>query len=186
MTIVNLNDVKTVGSASMQNGDFLTFDGLPNNKFSLIIPSLPNVVFFLQTFSLPEIRVNEIEIPTRFVDYNGIGEKLDYQPFQVSFLVDKYSRNWVSVFNWMKSMTVGGTNVDKTDDIVLMIDGKEFIRFMGAWPMTLTSYRLDSTVETFTYVTASVTFNYDYLEVLGQFATTDSAYTSPIDFSSQV
>ena len=181
MTTVNLSDVTTKGSATTKNGDFLTFDGLANNRFSLIIPSLPHVEFFLQKYSLPAITVNEVLIPTRFVDYNGIGEKLDYQPFSVTFMVDKYSRNWVSVFNWMKGMTAGGSTVDKTDDIVLMVDGKEFMRFIGSWPMSLSGYSLDSTVDKLTYVMANITFNYDYLEVLGQFATRDSNYDKPVN-----
>jgi len=178
-TTVNLNDTTATGSAAMLNGDFLTFDGLPNNKFSLIIPSMPHVTFFLQQFQLPAITVNQILIPTRFVDYNGIGEKLDFEPFNVVFLVDKYSRNWSSVFNWMKSITVGGTTIDKTDDVVLMVDGKEFIRFIGAWPMSLSAYSLDSTVEKLTYVKANLTLNYDYLEYIGQFKTDDSGYDKP-------
>jgi len=72
-TTVNLNDVKAVGNATMLNGEFLTFDGLANNKFSLIIPSIPDVTFFLQEFRLPAISVNQVTIPTRFVDYNGVG-----------------------------------------------------------------------------------------------------------------
>jgi len=163
----------------MKDGDFLTFDGLSNNKFSLIIPSLPHVEFFLQTYSLPSIGVNEIVVPTRYVDYNGIGEKLNYSPFSVTFLVDKYSRNWISVFNWMKGMTAGGSIVDKTDDIVLMVNGLEFMRFIGAWPMMLSGYSLDTTVETLTYVKSTINFNYDYLEVLGQFANADSNYDKP-------
>lgn len=160
----------------MQNGDFLTFDGLPNNRFSLVIPSLPNVQFFLQKFSMPDIRLNQVNVPTRFVDYNEIGEKLDYSPFEVTFLVDKYSRNWSSVFNWMKEITAGGSNVGRTTDVVLMIDNKEFIRFYGAWPTSLSSYDLDSTVETLTYVKSRLILNYDYLDYIGDFRTIDSSY----------
>lgn len=178
MVTVNTVDISDIGSATMQNGDFLTFDGLPTNKFSLIIPDLPHVQFFLQRFSLPSVNLPQAVIPTRFVDYNEVGEKLEYSPFQVEFLVDKYSRNWASVFNWMKEITVGGTNPGRTVDIVLMIDNKEFIRFYGAWPSNLSGYDLDSTVEKLTYVKAKLTLNYDYFSYLGQFATADSDYSS--------
>lgn len=174
--IVNLSDTTAIGSATLKNGDFLTFDGLPNNRFSLIIPSLPHVEFFLQIYTLPDIRVNEVKVYSPFVDINGIGEKVIFEPFSVDFLVDKYSRNWSSVFNWMKEMTVNGSNVDKTDDIVLMIDGKEFMRFYGAWPTSLSGYNLDSTVDKLTYVKSTIVFNYDYFAYIGQFATTDSDY----------
>lgn len=182
MTTVNLSDVKTIGAATTKEGEFLTFDGLSNNRFSLIIPTLPHVEFFLQTFSLPSVSVNEVSVPTRLVDYNGIGEKLNYAPFNVTFIVDKYSRNWASVFNWMKEMTVNGSTVDKDTDIVLMLDGKEFLRFYGAWPTQLSGLNLDSTAKEFTYVKAQVTFNYDYFAYIGQFATADSDYKDPENY----
>ena len=177
MVTVNTSDISTIGSATMQNGDFLTFDALPNNRFSLIFPKLPNVQFFLQSFEMPAVSVNNVEVATRFVDYNQVGEKLIYQPFTLSFLVDKYSRNWASVFNWMKAMSVGGSSIGFQDDVLLMIDGKESLRFYGAWPTSLSGYNFDSTVDKVVYVKASVTLNYDYFSYLGQFATVDSDYS---------
>lgn len=176
MVTVNTTDIEVTGFGSMPNGDFLTFDPLPVNRFSLIIPKLPHVQFFLQKFSLPAISVRSVNVPTPIVDYDEIGEKLNFEPFNVTFLVDKYSRNWVSVFNWMKEMTVNGSNVGLTDDVVLMMDGKEFIRFYGAWPSTLSGYELDSTIEQLIYVKSIVSLNYDYFEYIGEFKTSDSSY----------
>lgn len=177
MVTVNTTDINSIGNASMQNGDFLTFDILVKNKFALIIPSLPNVQFFLQTFEMPSIVVKEVTVNTRIVDYNEIGEKLNFDPFNATFLVDKYSRNWSSIYNTMKEMTVDGSNIGHTDDIVLMVDGKEMFRFYGAWPTALTGYSMDSTIEDVQYVKATVTFNYDYMDLLGAFTTVDSSYT---------
>lgn len=176
MVTVNLTDTDIVGDAVMSSGDFLTFDGLPKNKFNLIIPSQPTVQFFLQSFAMPSVQVNEVKVATRVVDYNEIGEKMNFSPFTCTFLVDKYSRNWASVFNWMKEMTVDGSSVGRTDDIVLLLDGKEFIRFYGAYPLTLSGYDLDSTIQELTYVKGTVTFNYDYFSYIGTFATADSDY----------
>lgn len=176
MTQVNILDVKDVGSATMQNGDFLTFDGLANNKFSLSIPNLPNVQFFVQTFELPDVSIREVGLRTPIVDYNEIGEKLNFNPFILTFMVDKYLRNWVSVFNWMKAITSRGSNVGGTTDIVLFIDGKEAIRFYGAWPTSLSGLSLDSTVGELQYVKAKLALNYDYFEYIGEFKTEDSGY----------
>jgi len=107
---------------------------------------------------------------------NEIGEKLNFLPFTVNFLVDKYCRNWSAIYNWMKQMTVDGTIVGKTEDIILMIDGKEFIRFYGCWPTNLSGMNMDSTIERVQYLKASIVFNYDYFDLLGSFTTTDSAY----------
>lgn len=174
--INNLTDSTSIGSAALQNGDFLTFDALPTNKYSLLIPSLPHVQFFAQGFTLPSVGIQEVIVPTRFLDYNGVGEKMEFTPFTVTFLVDKYARNWASVFNWMKSITANGSAIDKTDDVVLIIGGKETIRFSQAWPSLLTGFEFDSTVAGVVYVKATVTFSYDFFDYLGQFKTVDSTY----------
>jgi hypothetical protein len=180
MTTVNVNDLNSNslnGTASMQNGDFLTFDMLVKNKFALIIPKLPNVQFFLQTISLPSVNIHQVTLQTRIVDYNEIGEKMDFEPFNVTFLVDKYSRNWASVYNWMKQITVGGSSIGKSDDVVLMIDNKEFIRFYGAWPTSLSGYDLDTTIDGLQYVKATLTLNYDYFDLISAGnQTVDSQY----------
>lgn len=174
--INNLTNTQVIGSASMKNDEFLTFDALPSNKYSLIIPSLPNVQFFLQSFEMPDISVNEVSVPTRFVDHNEIGEKLVFEPFTVTFLVDKYMRNWTNVYNWMKAMTVQGSSVGKSDDIILGIGSVEFIRFVEAWPTRLSGIEMSSILPSVNYVQASVSFNYDYLNVINQFAIEDSSY----------
>jgi len=177
MVTMNLSDIKGTGSASMQNGDFLTFDGLPNNQYSMIIPSLPNVQFFLQKFSLPSVSVKSIDLYSRIVDYNEIGEKINYEPFTVTFLVDKYSRNWASVFNWMKSMTADGSNIGHTDDVDLLINNQPLCRFMGSWPMILSGFEFDTTVEGLVYIKSTLTMNYDYMDYTGTFQTVDSQYS---------
>ena len=174
--INNLTDTAVLGEATMKNGDFLTFDPLPSNKYSLFIPSLPNVQFFLQSFTLPSVSVKEISVSTPYLDYAQIGEKMNFEPFNVTFLVDKYTRNWTSVYNWMKAMTVNGSNVDKTEDMVLLIDGKDFVRFVNAWPSVLSGFVLDTTLSDTIYVKSSTSFQYDYFNIVSQFATSDSSY----------
>ena len=176
MVTNNLTDPTVIGTAEMKNGDILTFDALPVNSFSLFIPSLPNVQFFLQKLSLPQVSVNEVNVPTRFVDYNEIGEKMIFEPFTVEFKVDRYARNYTEVFNWMKAMTVEGSSIDKSEDIILLIDGEKFISFSQAWPTSLSGIEFDSTIEEIAYVTATVEFNYDYFDMLNQFASDDSVY----------
>lgn len=172
----NLNDTCEVGTAVHQNGDFLTYDGLPGNKFQLIIPKLPGVTFFLQSFELPAVSVNRVNIPTPVLDYNDIGEKLMFDPFTITFMVDKYCRNWGSVFSWMKRMTVNGSNVGETDNATLLIDGVETIRFADIWPTRLSGFEFDVTNPELTYVIANLEMNYDWFDFIGPSATIDSSY----------
>ena len=176
MTTVNLADTNLIGSASMPNGDFLTFDALIKNKFTLLIPSLPNVQFFLQSFDMPSVSLDSCIVDTRFVDYSLMGDKLIYEPITLTFLVDKYVRNYSNVFNWMKSMTVEGSNVGFTDNVVLMVDNQPLIRFNDAYPVSISGLNMDSTVTGVEYIKCSLTMRYSYFDYIGQFSTSDSSY----------
>lgn len=178
MTISNLQDIAAIGSATMANGDFLTYDALANNKFSLVIPRLPNCQFFLQTFNLPEVAITQVPLPTRIVDYNCIGEKMKFSNISFTFLVDKYCRNWAEVYNWMKAITVEGSAVDQSTNAVLMINNEPTIRFYGSWPTSLTGFSFDATVDGVIYVKSTLEMNLDYFDYIGKFSTIDSEYGS--------
>ena len=172
-----LNSPATSGIAYLPGGLPLTFDGLIANKFSLIIPSMPEVTFFLQKFSLPDIRCVSIPLYTRDVDVNEVGDKLEFQPASIIFMVDSQLRNWSACYNRMKSMTVGGSNVGFKEDIMLMIDNKPFLTYTGAWISGLSGWEMDSTIQEVQYIKANLTLNYDYIDLVSQGnITIDSSY----------
>ena len=177
MEEISLVVEKNIGATSMDNGSTLILDALPVQACSLYFPKLPDVMFFLQNVSLPEIRVNEVKQPTRYVDPNEIGEKVVFNPFSIMFLVDKSFRNWASIYNWMKRMTVSGSSVGEVDDPILIINGKPTIRFIGSWPMALGGIDFSSTVAEVEYVKTSLTINYDYIDYIGEYKSVDSKYS---------
>lgn len=150
----------------MPDGRPVTYDGLPNTNFRVLFPKANNMIFFLQEFDLPSIGVKEVVRPTRFVDINEVGEKLIYQPFTCKFLVDKELYNFKEIYNWMKRMTVSGSNVGETDNAVLVINGKHQIRFNDCWPTSISGLQFITNATDVQYITATATWNYDYLEML--------------------
>jgi hypothetical protein len=76
----------------------------------------------------------------------------------------------------MKAMTVGGSTIDASDNPVLIINNTEVLRFVGAWPTSLSRLTFDATAQDAQYITSTLTLNYDYLDYIGQFKTVDSKY----------
>ena len=65
--ISNLSDTTgLVGSASMPDGSPLNYDMLPSNRFRVLIPSQPTLEMFLQSFTLPEVKVNQVNLESRY------------------------------------------------------------------------------------------------------------------------
>ncbi len=166
-----------MGSATLVDGTEFVFDILQNQDCQLFFPTLPEVNFFTQRVMLPTVTVNQIKQPTRYVDTNQVGEKLHFDNFTFSFLVDKKFRNWSSIFNWMKRMTVNGSNVGETDDPVLIVSGIHTLRFVGAWPTSLGGFDVNTVSAVSTNVSTMLTINYDYIDYTGVYTTPDSTYT---------
>ena len=176
MTKIYLQPNQNNGTAiSPADESALSLDALLTTNCRLSFPKLPHVQFWLQSVSLPAIRVNEVKQYTRYVDPNQIGEKLNFDSYRVTFTVDKYMKNWSSIFNWMKQMTAGGSSVDITDNPVLIINGIEMLRFVGAWPMILGGLDFVATASDAMNMISSLEINYDYIDLL-QNKTIDSIY----------
>ena len=175
--ISNLSDTTgLVGSASMPDGSPLNYDLLPNNKFRLIIPGLEMVEFFLQDFVLPDIVVHQVNLDSRYVTVNEIGEKCVFGNFTVRFMIDKGFRNWSSIFAWQKRMTSQGSKVGESRSVVLLLDNVETFRFAGSWPTRLGGFSLSTTESGVSYLTAECEFNVDYFDLIGPNQTVDTVY----------
>ena len=102
----------------------ISFDGLPNTDFKLVFPKLPLTTMFLQTLNVASISVGVAPQETRYVNLQNVGEKLSYQPFSATFLVDKNMLCYNEIYEWMKRMTVSGSSVGETDNPYLMIGSR--------------------------------------------------------------
>ena len=70
-------------------------------QFRFGIHQLPKVEFFTVSANLPGITLPVITYPTPFTDISLMGEKLDYANLSISFIVDEYLENYISLHNWM-------------------------------------------------------------------------------------
>ena len=70
-------------------------------QFRFGIHQLPKVEFFTVSANLPGITLPTTPYPTPFKDIPLMGEKLDYANLSISFIVDEYLENYISLHNWM-------------------------------------------------------------------------------------
>ena len=73
-------------------------------QFKFGIHQLPKVEFFTVSASIPGISADTINYPTPFKDIPTVGDKLTYENLSISFQVDEYLENYVSLHNWMKGI----------------------------------------------------------------------------------
>ena len=70
-------------------------------QFRFGVHQLPKVEFFTVSANLPGISAGTATQSTPFKDIPIMGEKIDYQNLSISFIVDEYLENYISLHDWM-------------------------------------------------------------------------------------
>lgn len=76
-----------------------------STKFRLTFSKLPGVTYFCQSANFPGVSLNEVQRSTPFVDLYMPGEKLVYDTFNITFLVDENLYAWTEIHDWMRGLT---------------------------------------------------------------------------------
>jgi hypothetical protein len=124
--------------------------------FRFFIQRLPNVTYFCQSASLPTVTMGEVLMPTPFMSVKQ-PTKLDFDELSITFLVDERMRNWLEIFNWMRSTTqvegyeeFAAANTHLTTANLIILNStknpKINVTFEGLYPRTLGSVDFSTTL----------------------------------------
>ena len=73
-------------------------------QFRFGINQLPKVEFFTVGATVPSITLGDAIFPTPFKDIPVMGDKLTYENLSISFIVDEYLENYISLHEWMTAI----------------------------------------------------------------------------------
>jgi hypothetical protein len=80
-------------------------DLLQSTKFRVTFDRLPGATYYCQGANVPGVSLTEIPRFTPFIDLYVPGEKMVYDTFNITFLVDEDMRNWTEIHDWIRGMT---------------------------------------------------------------------------------
>ena len=149
--------------------------------FKFQLNNFPEVNYFCQSATLPGISINSISVPTPLKDIDIAGDEVSFEELTVKFIVDENMKNWLSIYDWIVGLgfpTQEGQEkyrkLEKaseltTDATLTVLTGNmnpqiNFI-FQECFPLSLTSIAFDSGGTDIDYVTADVSFRYDFYRV---------------------
>ena len=147
---------------------------LAPNGFRLVVDNTvyADVQYKVQQVSIPSINVDATPSPYGGGTSYTIGDRANYEPLELTFLVDENLKNYKEIHNWiMGALTNPDAAVDgKFKDITLMILSShnnviQEIQFIGAFPTGLSTLQFDSSASDIEYLTANVTFQYQYYKL---------------------
>jgi hypothetical protein len=73
--------------------------------FRFVIQNLPTVQWFVQAAILPGVSLGELSTPSPLLNTFVPGDNLEFQPLEVTFIVDEDMKNWVELYNWLKGLS---------------------------------------------------------------------------------
>ena len=177
----------------------MAYDGTlfsPSNKnflspvgFKFVIGRTPNVDYFCQAASIPEVSIGVREIPTPVKDYSVPGDKMTFGDLSLRFLVNEDMDNYFEIYKWLKGLTNPKVQSDfakyiatvdekgrssqfmKTmSDARLLVLNSNYnsiatINFYNIFPTSLTTLEVDASATDINYFTAEVNFRYTIYEI---------------------
>lgn len=151
-------------------------------KFTFLIPDKPYLKYFCQNMSLPSVSTGEVEVPTPFSNTFRHGDKLRFEAFTISALVDEDLRVWEESYKWLVSLTRPQNWDEYAKKTVrdvqtpLYFDGYLTIntnanrpnlrvKFHNCHPTSIGGVNFDTKVDADNIPTFDITFRYDLYEI---------------------
>ena len=160
--------------------------------FLLSIQKLPEVSFFSQEVTLPDVTLPGIDVNTPLSRLSFSGETLTYGDFTINFMIDEDMSNYTAIYNWLKGLGFPKDHSQYTDyiqgekdnrnmysrsenllsysDGTLAVLGSnnttvQAFKFIDLHPVSLSSLQFIANATDVNYLIGSVTFRYTYFEI---------------------
>ena len=79
-------------------------DYLSPTQFKFNINQLPKVEFFTTAANVPAISFGDAVFPTPYKEIPMMGDTLSYENLSITFIVDEYLENYISLHEWMTAI----------------------------------------------------------------------------------
>ena len=128
--------------------------------------------FTIQTMILPDVSAEGAPLQFRQRNIATVADKINFGSFEVSYLIDEDLLNYKEIFDWLKSnVETNHTATNHVRDLTLTIMNSannvtKQIKFVDAYPTSLSSLPFDITTTEVEYLTAIVTFQYSYYQFI--------------------
>ncbi len=119
---------------------------------------------------LPDVTAEGAPLQYKQINVGRASDKISFGQFEISYLIDEDLLNYKEIFDWLKSnVETTHTATNHVRDLTLTIMNSannvtKQIKFVDAYPTSISSLPFDITTTDVEYLTAVVTFEYSYYE----------------------
>lgn len=154
---------------------------LQTTKFTFSFPTLPFLRFFCQSVSIPGVSTSAVQVPSPFSEMYRHGDKLVYDDFAVTVILDEDLRVWEESYNWLVSLTFpnkfpqyvrnlgNGRDAPYHDGILTTNTNANLpnlrFKFTYCHPTSISAIQFTSADNADTTMTCDIRFRYDLMEI---------------------
>tara|TARA_Y100000593_G_C4237504_1_gene300384 strand:+ start:430 stop:966 length:537 start_codon:yes stop_codon:yes gene_type:complete len=142
--------------------------------FRFVLNRAPNIEYFCQAVTLPTISMTEVVQGNPLANIYQPGDRIQYEPLQVTFRVDENMSNYLEIHDWV----IGLGHPDKlkqyadlvkksstiSDGAIMILSSNQNpkirVNFEDLFPISLSPLRFDVTQTDVEYLEAEVSFRY--------------------------
>ena len=93
--------VSTVGAGDALSRQPTVFDYSQLNQFRLFMPIFPTTNWFVTRCNIPGVSMGQGVQATSLIDMPIVGDKLTYDDFYCTFIVDEQLKNYTEMHDWL-------------------------------------------------------------------------------------
>lgn len=147
------------------------------NEFRLVLHRTPKMVYFCQEVYFPGLTVGEVTQPVPFsTPVKRLSNKVEYENFDVTFIVSEDMENWKEIRTWMLGLTNERDynralpELERYSDATLILMSSSskpffYITFQNCFPVSLSGMQFSSKVTDIIPATASLRFAFSGYEI---------------------
>ena len=172
--------ISNISQNQIENRNFLSPIG-----FEFVLNRAPKVTFFSNSANIPGITLGVANQPSYLKDIDTPGDKIQFDDFNLRFIVDENLENYMEIQNWIRGLGypdslkeiydlqkdprrldyTASKSMNIYSDGTLTVLGSSFkpnfkIKFNDLWPYSLTTLQFDATETDVQYFTSEVGFKY--------------------------
>jgi hypothetical protein len=147
---------------------------LQPTKYLVTFPELSETMYFCQKANIPGVSLGAALQVTPNLDLYHSGTKIEYNTFDITFLVNEDLTAWTSIYNWMLDLSSVDSSYtrrkeSKKQAIFTVMSNlnnpKIRIKLNDVFPITLGDLEFDTTQSAEEHMVATATFRYDWFDI---------------------
>lgn len=154
----------------------LKYNYLPENAFVLNIDVIPNVSFYCQEVSIPQITTDSIDIPFYGTNHKVQNNSTDFGVLDVTFILDEGMLAYEELFRWVVAQNPNSSNPLNDKYIGLVSEATVHIttanstanrtfQFTGLFPVSVGTLNFRTTMTDVQYLTCTASFAYTIADI---------------------